>query len=52
MTERLLAERQERCLAVQSTAPRQGRHTHGTDDLDDGAVEELLFGWLEGWAES
>jgi hypothetical protein len=19
------------------------------DDLDDGAVEELLFGWFEGW---
>ena len=52
MTERLLAVRQELCLAVQSTAPRQGIHPHRKDDLDDGAVEELLFGWLEGWAES
>ena len=35
--------------AEHSTRTRQ---THGKEDLDDGAVEELLFGWLEGWAES
>ena len=28
---------------------RQTGKARGKRDLDDGAVEELLFGWFEGW---
>ncbi len=28
---------------------RQAGKARGKLDLDDGAVEELLFGWFEGW---
>jgi hypothetical protein len=28
--------------------PGEGKTRHGMLDLDDGAVEELLFGWFEG----
>ncbi len=39
--------RRPRYLSV----PRQGEDTTREDDLDDGAVEELLFGWLKGKTE-
>jgi hypothetical protein len=28
---------------------RESGKARGKRDLDDGAVEELLFGWFEGW---
>ncbi len=31
-----------------SVCPEEGKTRHGMLDLDDGAVEELLFGWFEG----
>jgi hypothetical protein len=30
-------------------AAKQTGKARGKRDLDDGAVEELLFGWFEGW---
>jgi hypothetical protein len=42
-------------LVVQCTVgdmyryPSQATKEKREDDLDNGAVEELLFGWFEGW---
>jgi hypothetical protein len=36
-------------VSVRTSVPGKTGQARGTqDDLDDGAVEELLFGWFEG----
>jgi hypothetical protein len=36
-------------MHVQVPESQVARDKKRDDDLDDGAVEELLFGWFEGW---